>query len=61
MYSIDHLSDNDDEFIEFIEWERRPNVLRERPNHFDEMDNHSFFVRFRLQKETVLYILRFIE
>lgn len=38
-----------------------PREIHERKNHFDTMDNLTFFRRFRLTKPTVLNILEEIE
>lgn len=38
-----------------------PRRVNDRPNYFEDMDNLTFFKRFRLYKETVLHILTLIE
>lgn len=38
-----------------------PRKIYQRENHFEEMDNLTFFRRFRLMKNTVLYLLELIE
>lgn len=38
-----------------------PRHIAERSEYFQTMDNFNFFKRFRLQKETVLYLLEQIE
>lgn len=54
-------SDDDGEIIDFIEYERRPYIIRQRENYFDVMDEKDFFMRFRLKKATVIQILERIE
>ncbi|CAH1971959.1 unnamed protein product [Acanthoscelides obtectus] len=60
---IDAMFDDDDdaEIVEFLEYERRPYIVREREDFFHSLDDIDFFVRFRLKKITVLYILSLIE
>lgn len=40
---------------------RRPKIFKERRNYFEEYDDVDFCTRFRLSKESVLYVLDFIE
>lgn len=56
-----HFSDNDDEFVDFIEHRRRPYTVKPRTNPFNDLDDVDFIVRFRLRKQTVLYVLERIE
>lgn len=44
--------DDDDEYYELIE--RRPYIIRNKPNNFQVWDDVEFFKRFRLKKDTVL-------
>ncbi|XP_024885913.1 putative nuclease HARBI1 [Temnothorax curvispinosus] len=53
--SDDDIEDND----EFVE--RRPYVIRNKPNNFQVWDDKEFFNRFRLKKDTVLELLHAIE
>lgn len=50
------FEDSDEEVIT-----RRPRWIKERINHFDDLDETDFKIRFRLSKQTVLNILRDIE
>ncbi|BES91137.1 transposon protein [Nesidiocoris tenuis] len=55
-------SDSEDElFLEFVNYERRPYVVKPRVDHFSDLDDVEFFTRFRLRKETVLFILMRVE
>lgn len=54
-------SDNDEEIINYIARPRRAKIYGERYNYFDELDDGQFFIRFRLQKPTVLRLLTEIE
>lgn len=58
---MDFVVSSDDEdvinFIGYIGRERRPKIIRNRPNYFDLWDDHDFFVRFRLRKNTVRHVL----
>lgn len=38
-----------------------PRRIYNRKNYFEDLDNLTFFKRFRLRKESVLYLLRIIE
>lgn len=61
MEIFDGLSDEEEEFLDFLEHPRRPYVVKDRFNPFDEYDDLDFFMRFRLKKETVLMVLEQIE
>lgn len=55
---------NDEEVIDYFEYvdrPRRPYILRNRRDHFNEWDEYDFFDRFRLQKGTVQVLLHRIE
>lgn len=54
-------SDDDREIINFIDYERRPYILKERIDLFMTLDDKDFIMRFRLKKETVLNLLEKIE
>lgn len=38
-----------------------PRKIYDRKNNFEELDNLTFFKRFRLMKNTVLHLLELIE
>ncbi|XP_032690384.1 putative nuclease HARBI1 [Odontomachus brunneus] len=59
--NLNDFIDNDEEIVEFMEWERRPHIVQNRINHFDKWDELDFFRRFHLKKQTVLIILEQIE
>lgn len=40
---------------------RRPRIYRERPDFFAKYDDVDFFRRYRLSKESVLFLLEKIE
>jgi len=40
---------------------RRPRWIRERADHFRDLDNKDFVTRFRLSKLSALYVLEQIE
>lgn len=61
MEVFEGLSDDDEYFYNFVEYQRRPQIVRQRFNPFEEYDDKDFFIRFRLSKATVLYILELIE
>ncbi|KAK5648057.1 hypothetical protein RI129_002949 [Pyrocoelia pectoralis] len=59
---IDEMLELDEiDIVENINPERRPYVVCERPDHFNEMDELDFFRRFRLKKATVERLLEQIE
>lgn len=47
---------SDDEYIV-----RRPRLIRERADHFSELDDIEFITKYRLSKRTHLYVLKLIE
>lgn len=55
----DDEHNEDDEFIIFAI--RRPRLIRERAEDFDNLDDIDFVTRYRLSKSTVLSILEKIE
>lgn len=55
------LNDEDEDIVEFIEEQRRPYIVNERYDAFNELDDVDFVRRFRLSKNTVLFILEQIE
>ena len=52
--------DDDEEILDIIRL-GFPRHFYERTNFFDELDDLSFFKRFRLTKRTVLFLLGRIE
>ncbi|KAI4455613.1 hat family dimerization domaincontaining protein-related [Holotrichia oblita] len=53
-------SSDDEDVINYIEHPgrvRRPRINCRRPNNFEIWDDHNFFVRYRLQKDTVRRVL----
>lgn len=56
----DYSSDEED-FMEFLAWERWPYNVRPRVDHFTDLDDINFFSIFRLNKDTCLHILTLIE
>lgn len=55
MLAFEDSSDDEDVVI------RRPRWIREREDHFNNLDDVDFFTRFRLTKQTVLSVLIQIE
>lgn len=55
------VSDEDDDLLDFFEYERRPYIVKDRLNPFAELDDVDFIRRFRLSKPSVLVILEQIE
>lgn len=56
---MDHLTDDEDflEVIEIVRHPRRPQVYRERPNHFEKWRDHEFMQRFRISKDSVRFVV----
>lgn len=54
------MFDDDFEILDLIQ-NGFPRRIYDRNNHFDDMDNLTFFRRFRLTKPTVLHVLEQIE
>ncbi|KAE9545612.1 hypothetical protein AGLY_001155 [Aphis glycines] len=52
--------DDDVEFQEYLNYQRRPYTVRTKVDHFSTWDELDFKNRFRLSKETVLMILNMI-
>lgn len=62
MSDVEFSSDDDEEVIHFMQrQQRRPRVIKERRNYFDELDDIEFSTRFRLSKQSVLQVLERIE
>ncbi|KAI4469194.1 hypothetical protein MML48_2g00006230 [Holotrichia oblita] len=59
MMNLLESSDDEDviNYIEHLGRVRRPRINRRRPNNFEIWDDHDFFVRYRLQKNTVRRVL----
>lgn len=58
LSSSDSSSDTEDEF-HYIE--RTPKIIKPRINHFQLLNDTDFYVRFRLNKETCMFLLHRIE
>ncbi|KAK4881735.1 hypothetical protein RN001_005054 [Aquatica leii] len=55
-------SDSDNELIDqLVRRRRNPRVFRQRPDNFTMWSEQEFFIRFRLQKATVMSLLNEIE
>ena len=54
--NINIFESDEDEFVE-----RRPYIIRNKPNNLEVWDDTEFFERFRLKKNTVLELLHAIE
>ncbi|XP_032687237.1 putative nuclease HARBI1 [Odontomachus brunneus] len=59
LVDINIFNCDDDDDNEFVE--RRPYIIRNKPNNFEVWDDKEFFDRFRLKKDTVLELLHAIE
>lgn len=57
----DILLNDDEELVEFVNYQRRPYVVRCRVDHFYKWDSVDFKIRFRLSKETVMEVLELIQ
>lgn len=56
----DMLINDDLEILDILDF-GFPRKIYNRNNNFDELDNLTFFRRFRLTKNTVLHLLNLIE
>lgn len=57
---VEIFIEDDEDILNIIDF-GFPRRLLQRPNHFEEMDDLGFFRRFRLTKETTLFVLTLIE
>lgn len=57
---MDFVEDDDDEIVEFLNYQRRPYTIRVRINHMEFWDDQDFKVRFRISKEVVIQVLGYI-
>ena len=57
---VDDIIDNDFDEIEIVEF-GIPRRIYIRSNHFDHLDDATFFKKFRLTKESVQFVLSLIE
>lgn len=55
---VDISSDEDFQLINNV---RKSYTVKERPNYLEEFDDEEFVKRFRLTRESVLYVLDLIE
>ncbi|CAI6370269.1 unnamed protein product [Macrosiphum euphorbiae] len=49
--------DDDQEIIEFLNYQRRTYTIRMRVDHMTLWDDHDFRIRFRISKVVVLQVL----
>lgn len=57
--ALDQLDDDDEEV--FAAPRRRPRFIRDRVQHFEELDDADFVMRFRFSKEMTLMLLEKID
>lgn len=57
--AIEVLDDDDEELLPAFG--RRPRFIRERIEHFDDLDDADFVMRFRFSKQTALNLLMKID
>jgi len=53
--------DDFEHLAELVAFPRRAKIIRKRPDHFKVWRDDEFLNRFRLNKDTVKFILRIIE
>lgn len=58
--NLENILDSDEDNAEFVRNQRSYNV-RQRHNNFDQWNDAEFLDRFRLSKNTILYLLEQIE
>lgn len=54
------IDDDDQEIVNFINYQRRVYTIRERVDHMNMWDDEDFRTRFRISKDVVLQVLGFI-
>lgn len=59
-FEDEDIFEDDFEILDIIDF-GFPRNINIRSNHFEDLDNLTFFRRFRLYKETVLHLLTPIE
>jgi len=57
----DEAIDDFDHLAELVAFPRRAKIIRKRPDHFKVWRDDEFLNRFRLNKDTVKFLLRIIE
>lgn len=57
----DEAIDDFDNLAELVAFPRRAKIIRKRPDHFKVWRDDEFLNRFRLNKDTVNFLLRIIE
>lgn len=57
----DEAIDDFEHLAELVAFPRRVKIIRKRPDHFKVWRDDEFLNRFRLNKDTVKFILRIIE
>ena len=60
MDLVEFIEDDFDEFINHITRPHRRRIIRRRPDHYTELDETDFRIRFRLTKQAVSYLLSLI-
>lgn len=62
MMNLLESSDDEDviNYVVHLGRARRPRIIRRRPHNFEIWDDHDFFVRYRLRKDTVRRVLNHI-
>lgn len=55
----DLIFDSDDELLQRPQ--RRARLIKERIDHFNDLDDHDFCIRFRLSKRSAVQVLALIE
>ena len=62
--NMDYESDEDDDFLEFnviIAFPRRARIFRNRPDHFKGWTEDEFLQKFRLNKNTVRFLVEILD
>lgn len=60
MDFLEIFEDDDVEILEFLNYQRRMYTIRVRIDHMAFWDDQNFKIRFRLSKDVVLQVLRYI-
>ncbi|CAI6356148.1 unnamed protein product [Macrosiphum euphorbiae] len=61
MDLLELFDDDDNEVIEFLNYQRRLFTVRKRIDHMTIWDDEDFRVRFRISKGVVLQVLGYID
>lgn len=54
------IDDDDQEIVNFINYQRRVYTIRVRVDHMNIWDDEDFRARFRISKDVVIQVLGFI-